>query len=248
VADNAHQRGSQAIERAIGVLGAFSSHRPALTATEIASELKVSVSTAHRIATTLQAGGYLARNRGSKAFSLGPELLRLAKLVTDNRPATVDGQALAAIRDTTGETVSLQIRVGDRRICVAEQVCRQPIRITSGVGQSYPLTAGAAGKAILSLLADDEVDRLTAAPREPDSWPLPHRELLAAIRLTREIGYVTSEGETVRGAVAVAVPLPPSGVDVPSAVNLVGPRDRMTRAAVERGVAVIRDVIGPLGD
>jgi DNA-binding IclR family transcriptional regulator len=240
VEDSELPRGSQAIVRAIGVLGAFSTERSALTTTEIAGEIGVSVPTAHRIAKTLESHGYLTRDRETKAFSLGPEVLRLAKLMTDTRPTRVTTQTLAAIREATGETVSLHIRVGDHRICIAEEVSRQPIRITSGVGQSYPLTAGAAGKAILSLLPDDEVERLVNLPPAADCWPLPTRELLASVRQARELGYVTSEGETVRGSIAVAVPLPWSGTDAPSAVNLVGPRDRMTRAAIENGLAAMR--------
>jgi IclR family acetate operon transcriptional repressor len=237
--DEPFPRGSQAIVRAFGVLRAFSSERTAMTVTEMAGTIDVSVPTAHRIAKTLEGQGLLTRASDSKAFSLGPEILRLARLMTESQSTSVNTQVLASIRDATGETVSLHVRVADRRICVAEEVSRQPIRITSGVGQSYPLTAGAAGKAILSLLSDDEVDRLVGRPADPESRPLPRRELLAAVRSAREHGYVTSEGETVRGAIAVAVPVPASGGGVPSAINLVGPRDRMTPAAIDKGVAVI---------
>jgi DNA-binding IclR family transcriptional regulator len=244
--DSEFPRGSQAIVRAIGVLRSYSSECSAMTITEIAAAVAVSVPTAHRIAKTLEGQGLLTRDPASKAFSLGPEILRLARLMTDRRPTSVNTQVLIAIREATGETVSLQVRVGDRRVCVAEEVSRQPIRIMSGVGQSYPLTAGAAGKAILSLLPDEDVERLIGLPPDPDSWPLARRELLASIRLARELGYATSEGETVQGAIAVAVPLPWSGSGAPSAINLVGPRDRITRSAVDSGIAAIRAAIEQL--
>jgi DNA-binding IclR family transcriptional regulator len=246
VGDGPVPHGSQAIVRAIGVLRAFSSERTAITITEMAAMIGVSVPTAHRIATTLEGQGLLARDHGSKAFALGPEILRLARLMTERRPTSVNTDALASIREVTGETVSLQVRVGDRRVCVAEEVSRQPIRITSGVGQSYPLTAGAAGKAICSLLDDDEVERLIGLPVDPDARPLSRRELLDSIRAARERGYAISEGETVRGAIAVSIPLPSSGGGAPSAINLVGPRDRMTKSAINRGIAAIHAAIEPL--
>jgi DNA-binding IclR family transcriptional regulator len=236
--DEPFPRGSQAIVRAFGVLRAFTSERTAMTVTEMAGAIEVSVPTAHRIAKTLEGQGLLTRNRDNKAFSLGPEILRLARLMTESRPTTVSTEVLGSIRDSTGETVSLHVRVADRRICVAEEVSRQPIRITSGVGQSYPLHAGAAGKAILSMLTDDEIDRLIALPADPESRPLNRRELLAGVRRARQRGYATSEGETVRGAIAVAVPVPVAG-GAPSAINLVGPRDRMTPSAIDKGVDVI---------
>jgi DNA-binding IclR family transcriptional regulator len=248
VGDGPVPHGSQAIVRAIGVLRAFSHERTAITITEIAAMIGVSVPTAHRIATTLEAQGLLARDHNSKAFSLGPEILRLARLMTERRPSSVNSDVLASLREVTGETVSLQVRVGDRRVCVAEEVSRQPIRITSGVGQSYPLTAGAAGKAILSLLADDEVARLIDLPVDPDARPLARRELLTSVRQARERGYAISEGETVRGAIALSVPLPSADGAAPSAINLVGPRDRMTKVAIAMALAAIRAAVQPLRD
>lgn len=238
--DGPFPRGSQAIVRAIGVLRAFDNQRTAMTITEMAAAVSVSLPTAHRIAKTLEGQGLLARDRVSKAFSLGPEILRLAKLITENTPAIFDTNALTTIRDLTGETVSLQIRVGDRRVCIAEEVSRQPFRITSGVGQSYPLNAGAAGKAILSVLADDEVQRLIDLPPDPDSRPLPQPELWAAVGRTRERGHSRSDGETVAGSIAIAVPILPVAGNPPAAVNLVGPRDRMTKSVIEKGLAAIR--------
>jgi DNA-binding IclR family transcriptional regulator len=241
----ASPRGAQAIVRALSVLRAFSTERKSLSVTEMASIIGVSVPTAHRIATALESQHYLSRDPASKAFLLGPELLRLARLMADNHDGGIDPQALAEIRDATGETVSLHVRVGDRRVCVAEEVSRQAHRITSGVGQSYPLNAGAAGKILLSLLPGGEVERLIDLETDPDSRPLPRPQLLAAIREARERGYAISEGETVAGAVAVSLPVPWTGVGRPTAINLVGPRDRMTGAAIERGLDDIRSVLKP---
>jgi DNA-binding IclR family transcriptional regulator len=245
VDEAASPRGAQAIIRALSVLRAFSAERTALSVTEIAGIIGVSVPTAHRIATTLESQHYLSRDPATKAFSLGPELLGLARLVADSQDSGIDPQSLAAIRDATGETCSVHVRVGDRRVCVAEEVSRQPHRVTSGVGQSYPLNAGAAGKIILSLLRDDEVERLIALTSDADTRPLPGRQIIAAIREARERGYAISQGETVPGAIAVAVAVPWNGSGPPSAVNLVGPRDRMTAQAIERGLDEIRSVLKP---
>lgn len=237
-------RGAQAIVRALNVLGAFSPERSSLSVSEIAPIVGVSVPTAHRIATTLQNQGYLSRDPATKAFSLGPELLRLATLISETRPQAIDQRVLATIRAATGETVSLHVRVGDRRVCLAEEVSRHPHRITSGVGQSYSLIAGAASKVMLSLLDDDEVERLVALGADADTHPLPAGDLMAAVRETRARGYAISQGETVVGAVAVAVPAPSTGLGRPPTVlNLVGPRDRMTPAAIDRGLDVIRSAL-----
>jgi DNA-binding IclR family transcriptional regulator len=246
VEEPASARGVQAIVRALSVLRAFSPERSTLSVSEIAPIVGVSVPTAHRIATTLHNQGYLSRDPATKAFSLGPELLRLATLISETRPQTVDLRVLTAIRAATGETVSLHIRVGDRRVCFAEEVSRHPHRITSGVGQSYSLLAGAASKVMLSLLDDDEVERLMTLEADSDARPLPREKLLAAVREARASGFAISEGETVLGAVAVAVPVPSTGLGPPTVLNLVGPRDRMTPEAIDSGLAAIRSALQPL--
>lgn len=237
--DGTSPRGSQAITRALAVLTAFSADRPTTTVTEIASLIDVSVPTAHRIAKALESSGYLARRNGAKVYVPGPQIMRLARLMTETHTAGHYGVLLARLRDEVGETVSLHIRVGDRRVCIAEQVSRQGIRVTSGIGENYPLTAGAPGKAILAQLPDAEVRRLVDLLAS-DAWGLPRAELLDNIELTRQRGWASSEGETVPGALAIAVPLPAVPDQPPSAINLVGPRERMTPEKIESALAALK--------
>ena len=66
---------------------------------------------------------------------------------------------LERLRELTGETASLHCLLGNERICVAELVSPEPIRMQSDVGRTYPIHAGAAGKAILAW-QPDVLDRL----------------------------------------------------------------------------------------
>jgi DNA-binding IclR family transcriptional regulator len=235
-------RGSQAILRALSVLDSFSGLRSQMSITEIAGATGLSVPTAHRIVKALESQHYLAREPQKKTYTLGSSILRLAGAIAERHDETAEiAAALVRIRDATGETVSFHRRLGDRRVCIAEEVSRQPIRIISGVGQSYPLTAGAAGKAILSVLPRTEVERLLDLKAvEPGARPLPRAKLLKSIVTARERGWAMSEGETVPGAAAIALPVEQSDQLTPCAINLVAPRDRMTPALIEEGVEVIR--------
>jgi DNA-binding IclR family transcriptional regulator len=69
---------------------------------------------------------------------------------------------------------------------------------------------------------------------------LPRAKLLKSIVTARERGWAMSEGETVPGAAAIALPVEQSDQLTPCAINLVAPRDRMTPALIEEGVEVIR--------
>jgi len=237
-------RGSRAIVRALSVLRAFTADRPVLTMTEIARELDVPAPTAHRIARTLESQGYLTRDPVTRAYGLGPEIQRLSGLIAETAKSTLDPATLIGIRNATGETVGLHTRVSDRRVCVVEHASLEPTRVISGYGRSYSLGAGAAGKAILSLLPEEEVQRLVALGADPGDHPLPARQLLMEVRKVREQGYATSSGETIRGAFAVAVPLLWNGMGAASAINVVGPADRMTPDVVNRALDAIARLRG----
>jgi IclR family transcriptional regulator, acetate operon repressor len=237
-------RGSQAITRALSVLRAFTADRLTLTMTEMSRELNVSTPTAHRIAHALEQQGYLTRDPVTRGYSLGPEIRRLSALVTETRKSTLDPVRLRNIRNATGETVGLHTRVFDRRVCVAEHPSSQSPSVFAGVGRTYSLIAGAAGKAILSLLPEDEVQHLIGLGADPGDDPLPAKQLLVDIRNAREQGYATSSGETIPGAFAIAVALPWNGNGAASAISVVGPADRMKPDVIDRALESIAHMIG----
>lgn len=234
-------QGSQAIVRALNVLQAFTCDRAAMSVRELGAAAGLSLPTAHRIVKTLVQEDYLARDSAGRVV-LGPKILFLASIMSVQHSETMIGTpALIRIRDLTGETVGLHRRMGDRRVCVAEEVARQPIRVISGVGQSYPLTAGASSKAIMSVLPDEEIDAvLNRYPGYQDRHCPLRRRFLAAIDETRNRGYAVSDSETIAGASAIAMPLPVTDHLAPAAINLKCPRDRMTPDLVAKGVEAMR--------
>jgi DNA-binding IclR family transcriptional regulator len=206
-----------------------------MSAAEVAEATGLSPATAHRILKTLQSQSYLAQDPQTRTYSLGVGILKLASLIADRHDevALLAG-ALARIRDLTGETVSLHRRVGSRRVCIAEEVSRQKVKVSQGVGESYPLNGGAASKAIMSMLPDDEIKRILDEGRgDPDLRPPDRQTFLRMVAETRECGYATSVGETVPGAAAIAVPIRRADPLSPGALDLAGPRDRMTPQLIE---------------
>jgi DNA-binding IclR family transcriptional regulator len=224
------------------VLEAFSADRAWMSATEVAEVTGLSTATTHRILKALQSQSYLEQDSQTRTYSLGIGILKLASLIADRH----DEVALLAgplnrIRELTGETVSLHRRVGDRRICIAEEVSRQPVKVSHGLGNSYPLNGGAASKAIMSLLPDEEIERILDLPREdPDRNPPPKEAFLREVAQARERGYATSRGETVPGATGVAVPFRRADSLNPGAIDLAGPSDRMTPRVIELAVPEMR--------
>jgi DNA-binding IclR family transcriptional regulator len=155
--------------------------------------------------------------------------MRIASVILNQELLAAARVRLQELRDETEETVALHWRVKDTRVCLLELVSDRPVHVASGVGNSYPLTAGAAGKAILALTDPVEVDALI----ERSTLQKAAREALRAdLPMIRAVGYARSEGETVPGGVGVAVPLLDSTGRAVAALNVTGPRSRMTSVDV----------------
>jgi len=227
--------GTQSVFRALSILHAFSSRQPALTGPELAEKFGYSVPTAYRLLRALEAERFLVFDRVTRKYSPGPEILRLAGVMLHRDDVVAQTQSTQLrLRALTGETVGLFWRLGNQRTCVREAVSPQPVRIEAGVGVDYPLTRGAAGKALLLALDEQGVREIVADP----AVAAPSRgvdKLLAELAVGRERGYTTSAGETIDGAVSIAAPLvwlhqglAAFSVTAPAARS--GPRERAATA------------------
>lgn len=228
------ERGSQSVHRALGVLQCFTVESPTLSLTEVSAKTGLTMPTAHRMVKALQREDYLVQVVDNGHYSLGPAVMRLARVILarDNHDELVVAAmpVLERLRLATGETVGLHAPFGRERVCVVELASRQPIRMATGVGQAYPLHAGAAGKALLAWQPDEAVDRYleTELEQVTDSTIDDPSSLREALRAVRERGYATSHGETVAGASALAAPVFSAASSVAGVVNVTGPADRWT--------------------
>lgn len=237
ITDDDAPHGAQAIVRAISLLQQFSLERPTLTTADLALASGLTVPTAHRILRALERVGMLTRDRRARAYSLGPAILSLARIVTEKQgDIMAAGGALVRIRNATQETAGLHARLGIDRICLMEKVPPAAGAVHSGVGQTYPLTLGAASKAILSLLPDAEVTRIF------DLHPAHEFDravLLEEISATRTSGYAVSVEENIPGALSLAVPIVRDDPLAPGALSVTGPTHRLS-ARIELCVELLQ--------
>jgi len=224
------ERGSQAVHRALRILTCWKDEDSTLGLTEIAQRVGLTVPTAHRMIRALQRERFLVHDKVSGRYALGPTIMDLARVLLqrsdqDELAVTVIPH-LERMRSITGETVGLHIPLGDLRLCVAELVSRQPIRTATGVGRTFQLPDGASGK-ILTAWSEE---RLEMVEQRIGASKKRRAELAAALKQVRENHYAVSEGETIPGASALALPLFGPNKDVRAAVNVTGPASRWTRS------------------
>jgi DNA-binding IclR family transcriptional regulator len=110
------------------------------------------------------------------------------------------------------ETVQLAILDGLEMTYLARHDGRQPVRLTSQIGRRLPATVTATGKAALSSLDGDELERRIAGIGElPILTPKSIASvdaLRAELAAVRDRGYAMDDQETVEGVVCFGVTIP----------------------------------------
>lgn len=119
--------------------------------------------------------------------------------------------AMVELRDACGETAALYVAVWPDRILVAQEESRLGLRRVHTVGERWPLTVGANGRAYLAFATDEQVDRaleerpLSAALT--DRQPPTEAEFRAQLAEAREKGYAIAQEDVMSGMSGVAAPI-----------------------------------------
>jgi DNA-binding IclR family transcriptional regulator len=213
---------------------------------EIAEEAGLDKSTTARLLAVLEQRNLLQRDAETRKYSTGPRLIWLGMLAANRSDLRrVAEPFLAELRDETEETVSLHIRVGDDRVCIAGAESRHDVRRVLTLGEPVPLWLGPTGKIILAFLPSDERDGVLTRVDHSDLPAL--RSELTDIRAA---GFVDADGGRTRGVGAISVPIIGSrGVE--ASMTAAGPSDRWDvasrRDARERVLQCAREISVGLG-
>ncbi|MCX5917997.1 MAG: hypothetical protein NTX30_15125 [Deltaproteobacteria bacterium] len=132
------------------------------------------------------------------------------------------------LREISGETVTIHIRIGTQRICLEEMQANQNIRYGVGKGSVSPIYAGSAGKILLAELTETDrshlIQNIHLTPVGPHTIT-DRNGLLREIEKIRKQGYAISSGETLEGAISMSVPI--RGYFCPVALSIFGPKFRL---------------------
>jgi IclR family pca regulon transcriptional regulator len=219
---------SQSVERGLAVLAAFSSERPLIGVSELARELDMNRSTAHRYIATLAQLGYLKQDPESKRYRLGPKVLDLGFAAINSMSVReIAAPHLRALSDETGCTVNLAIHDGPDIVyierCRTARPGQRDIDLNLHVGSRLPAYCTALGKAIVAFLPDEQINEIIArtdfVARGPHTLTdeQTFRDELAQIRTS---GIAVNDEELAYGLRSIAAPIRSHGSEVVASVNL----------------------------
>ncbi|GAA0627957.1 IclR family transcriptional regulator [Streptomyces crystallinus] len=142
--------GAQAVQRALEVLHSFHDNGPDLSASDLSRRLGLPVSTAHRLARTLVAAGFLEQDVRTARYRLGPAMTELGRLSYHRRGLHLAAPELADLTARTGAVADLALRSGPHAVIVAGG----PVPPMAGLRR--PLRSTAPGRVLLAWPGPDE--------------------------------------------------------------------------------------------
>lgn len=251
--DDGPQRLSS-VAGALRLLKTFSEAEPELGITAMANRLGVAKSTAHRLASTLAAEGFLEQNPADGRYRLGLLLFALGALV--RRRMDVSEQAVPLLHELqadTGETVHLAVLHGAEIVYLRNIDSSHAIRPRSYLGVRMPVFCTCEGRALLAFApaaAQAQALRPRLLARTPHTVT-DRDDLLRILARARELGYAQDDEESEVGMRGVAAPIFDAGGVAIAAVGVVGPLQRISKQALRRmSRRVMRaadDISGRLG-
>ncbi|HWC21110.1 MAG TPA: IclR family transcriptional regulator [Flexivirga sp.] len=233
--------GTQAIERALSVLGVLADNGE-LSTGDLAQRTGLTAGTASRIAKALVAEGMLLRDPETDRYHLGPRAVVLGRSAERVLGLDKAMQPLQGLAESSHESVNLAARDGAESVVLARVQSTLPLRFVQHVGARFPLYSTASGKAMLAF-GDATAAYLAELPtRLPPVGPgtlATRAQLERQLEQIRDRGYSIDIEENVEGVRCVGAPVLDGDGIARAAVVLQAPSVRMHKDRIdELGPAV----------
>jgi len=221
----------QSLVRALTLVNRLAAADEGITLPEVAQQVGLSPSTAHRLLTTLEQERYVhfdAERRlwsvGVQAFVAGSAFLKTRSLVGTARPH------MRALMEESEETVNLAVEDQAEAIYLSQVECRQMMRAFARPGGRVPLHCSGVGKALLSAMPDGDLAKILhrqglsrVTVKTINTTPALRGDLAQA----RARGYAIDDEEHAVGMRCVAAVVFNEGAEPVAAVSLSGPMARI---------------------
>jgi IclR family acetate operon transcriptional repressor len=222
----------QSLSRALTLLKTLAKNDHGLGLSELAHQVKLPVSTAHRLLSTLQHENFVRYDAqrgvwlvGVQAFVVGCAFLRSRELTAIARPL------MQELMERSGETVNLAVEEGGEVVYMAQAECRQTMRAIARPGGRAAMHASALGKALLAAMPEAEVKRIIAQrglPAITEKTITAAEALRAELKLIRTRHFAIDDEENAPGLRCVAAAIFDEHARPVAAVSLSGPSVRIT--------------------
>ena len=204
------------LDRAMKLLGCFEAESNGLSLSQLSARSLLPVSSCHRIANTLVAGGFLMRGADRK-YRVGTKLWTIAQYApVSNRLREGALPTLARLYEETGENVTLAVIDRGQALYVDRLVGERSVPTIIRTGGHLPLHTTGVGKVLLAHQPVEVIDQYLRSPlQRPTAHSISDPTVLrAALSEVRQRGYAATREEMTVGSGSIAVPIFSNGICV----------------------------------
>ena len=220
------------VTSALQLLRVFSVEQQELGISALAKELGVAKSTAHRLAVTLAAEGFLEQNQDNGRYYLGLALFELGTLVRRRMDVSTLGLPLiGALRDATQESIHLAVLAQSDIVYLYNLESSQAVGTRSYLGMRKPAFCTSEGRVLLAFGPTEHaaaVLKESGAKRTENTVTDP-KALARVLDEVRQQGYAVDDEESEVGIRGLAAPVRDASGRVIAAVGLSAPMQRLTK-------------------
>lgn len=233
-----------AVDKSFAMIELLAKSSQPLGISHMADALGYHKSTVFNLAHTLADLGILQNNDGK--FALGLGLYLLAKVSRDRSDLIqIVHPYLERLCAETNLTVFLGMRTGLKAVILDKVDSPVDLKISSDIGIRIPILAGAAGKALLCQMPEEELDLLLSQISERNfarftkTTKEQYKKILAQ---ARRQGIATDYGEYIEGIGALAVPLGIGQSGSPLAIWAVGLKSQVKGENLGRFGQIMKEI------
>jgi DNA-binding IclR family transcriptional regulator len=236
------------ISRVISVVSYLASANTPKRLTDISRDLELSKASVFRILRGLENGHWVVSEPETGMYKIGYKIMEMGlSILANTNIAVICRPFLLDLRDASGETVGLSIRVDNKRMFVDDAQSNHEVRFITPLGKTLPLWIGAIGKVILANMMEREITSIFEELTKSGLPRLSSGKVLDIIKLSSELaqikqeGYAISIGERELGASAVASAIFDHHNEVIGAISIAGPSERLNGNILRRYSLLVKE-------
>jgi IclR family KDG regulon transcriptional repressor len=230
----------QSLARGLKILELLNHAQDGISITELADQLQVDKASASRLVSTLARYGYAEKDRATRRYHLGPQVVSLSRSVLTRLPLREAAKPyLRQLMEQTGECAHLAVPAQEKVLYIDQVESPASLRVNAQIGTMNPLHCTALGKALLAfgeVKIPENLERCT--PQTIKS----KRALQQQLEEIRKTGYAVDNEEFDIGVRCIAVPVFDFRHKAIGAIGISGPASRITPERLSGLAAVVVDI------
>ncbi len=150
------------VQKAIGILMAFTPHNHEMGTLELSQKLGIHQSSVSRLLGVLTYHNLLQQNPSTKKYHLGKATADLGRAISRSlsiQLVSIAQPFMDRLRDSVGESVSLEVMSGSSVILLTESPGPPPVSLAFNVGERVPLHVASGAKVILAFSPPELIDK-----------------------------------------------------------------------------------------